>query len=235
MRTGGVSASPFDELNLSEGVGDDARAVQTNRARLMDALGLPSERIAYATQVHGATCLVPSGPGLAGTGDALATSKDDLVLVVGTADCLPILLWDAQSPRVAAVHAGWRGLAAGVPMHAVGQLVLMGAATASLRAALGPRIGPCCFEVGPDVAERFPGAERIVKHGRTTVDLARAAVRQLTAAGLTPDAIFDWNECSACDPERYFSHRRDAGRTGRSWGLVTPRPAGPRAAHESAV
>jgi YfiH family protein len=240
-RTGGTSAAPFDSLNLSEGVGDDPRAVRENRARLLGALGLSPGQVAYATQVHGATCLLPAGPGWAGTGDALATRHEPLVLAVGTADCLAVLLWDSTRPAIAAAHAGWRGTLAGVAPHAVQALRALGSNPAHLRAALGPRIGPCCFEVGPEVAERFEAADLRESSGRITIDLAHAVTRQLVLAGLDPASILDAGKdleggaCTACDAERYFSHRRDRGRTGRAWGVLAPTPAAPRADHERGV
>ena len=209
-RTGGTSDAPYDSLNLSEGVGDDTQAVRANRAHLLGALQLAPERVAYATQVHGATCLVPRGPGWAGTGDALATRHEDLVLAVGTADCLAVLLWDSTGPAVAAAHAGWRGTVAGVVPRAVSALAALGSDPAHLRAALGPRIGPCCFEVGPEVAERFAAEDVRLEGGRRTVDLAQAVTRQLVLAGLD----LEGGACTACGPARYYSHRRDHGRTG---------------------
>jgi YfiH family protein len=240
-RTGGVSAAPFDSLNLSEGVGDDPQRVRENRSRVLGALGLSPAQIAYATQVHGAHVLVPPGPGWAGTADALATHNEALVLAVGTADCLAVLLWDATRPFVAGAHAGWRGTLAGVVPHAVEALTAFGSSPQNLRAALGPRIGACCFEVSADVAERFPDDTVVDEHGRLTVDLAQAVTRQLRGLGLAASSIRDValdagiHTCTASDPERYFSHRRDKGRTGRSWGILAARPAAPAQAHEQAV
>jgi len=240
-RTGGVSAAPFDSLNLSEGVGDDPHAVRLNRSRVLGALGVAPEEVAYATQVHGANCLVPPGPGWAGTADALATRNEALVLAVGTADCLGVLLWDATRPVIAAVHAGWRGTLAGVVPRAVDALTALGSAAPDLRAALGPRIGACCFEVSGDVAERFPEEDRAHAAGRTTVDLAGAVARQLRAAGLAESSIRDvardsgLDACTAHDAARWFSHRRDRGRTGRAWGILAARPAPPQQADERPV
>jgi len=238
-RTGGVSAAPYDSLNLSEGVGDDAQTVRDNRARVLGALGLSPAHVAYATQVHGATCLVPPGTGWAGTADALATRNEALVLAVGTADCLAVLLWDATRPAIAAAHAGWRGTLAGVVPRAVDALTALGSAVPDLRAALGPRIGPCCFEVSADVAERFPPEDRVREDGRITIDLARAVRRQLRAAGLDAASIRDLADdlgaCTAHDPATYFSHRRDRGRTGRAWGILAARPAAPAMADERPV
>jgi YfiH family protein len=261
-RRGGTSAAPWDSLNLSEGVGDRAADVRANRARLLGALGLDPARVAWATQVHGAHVLVARAPGLAGTGDALITTTPDLVLAVGAADCLPVLAWDAGPARartpgraVAAAHAGWRGLVAGVIPQTLAAFARLGAPPAELHVALGPRIGPCCFVVGPDVPARFapPFVGRPspagaaggdadgdadgsrAGHDRATVDLAAVARDQLLGAGVLPGRIHDLGHCTACDPERYFSHRRDRGRTGRAWGVISLAPAGPAQAGESAV
>lgn len=240
-RTGGRSVAPFDSLNLSEGVGDDTQTVRGNRALVMEALGLDPVHVAYSTQVHGATCLVPPGPGWAGTADALATRHPALVLAVGTADCLAVLLWDATRPAVAAAHAGWRGTLAGVVPRAVQVMTSLGSEPGDLRAVLGPRIGACCFEVSSDVAGRFRPEDRIETDGRTTIDLAGAITRQLRSAGLAAASIRDFGldlkggACTAHNPATYFSHRRDQGRTGRAWGILAPLPGGPQQAHEEAV
>lgn len=230
-----MSAEPWNELNLSEGVGDDTTSVRTNRARLLFALGLDPAAVAWATQVHGAQVLAPWAPGLAGTGDALVTRSADVVLAVGAADCLPLLAWDRAGRAVAAVHAGWRGLVAGVVPQAIAALERIGVRPGDVSVALGPRIGPCCFAVGPEVAARFAAALVHRRDERTTIDLGAAARQQLAAAGVESARLLDLGDCTACDPGRYFSHRRDAGRTGRAWGLIARRPAGPRKASESAV
>ena len=170
---------------------DDPHAVRDNRARLLGALGLDPQTVAYATQVHGATCLTPKGPGWSGTGDALVTRRSDLTLAVGTADCMGILAWDAIGSAAAAVHAGWRGMVAGAVTVALDALLAQGVPAVRLRVALGPRIGPCCFLVGPEVAEQFAADEVRSEGRRITVDLARAAQRQIARAGVRQDAVFD--------------------------------------------
>ena len=230
-----MSAAPWNELNLSEGVGDDVASVRTNRARLLDALGLDPRAVTWATQVHGAHVLAPRGPGLAGTGDALVARSADVVLAVGAADCLPVLAWDRAGHAVAAVHAGWRGLVAGVLPQAISALGHLGVPASRLSVALGARIGPCCFTVGPDVAARFDPRHVQRDGGRVTVDLAAAARDQLHATGVEPARVRDLGSCTACDRDTWFSHRRDAGRTGRAWGIVALVPAGPRKPSERAV
>ncbi len=235
-RLGGSSVSPFDALNLSTGVGDDPAAVQNNRGHLLDALGLPAGSITYATQVHGANVIVPHEPGVAGEADALVSTDPGLTLAAGTADCLGVLLWSRDVPAVATVHAGWRGAAQGVVSAAVEALVrAAGVEATRVAAALGPRIGPCCFEVGEDVAARFREDEVVARGTGVAVDLARAARRQLRGAGIPDDAVLDVARCTSCEAATWFSHRRDRGRTGRSWALIAARDAAPRGAHETAV
>ena len=240
-RTGGVSGPPFASLNLSEGVGDDPHAVRENRARLLGALGIDPKAVAFATQVHGATCLAPPGPGWAGTGDALVTGRTDVALAVGTADCMGVLAWDAAGTEVAAVHAGWRGMVAGALKVALETLLRHGVPPDRLRVALGPRIGPCCFVVGPEVFERFPPETRREADGRLTLDLESAARLQLRALGVADAAILDAGDvlparaCTSCGGERWFSHRRDRGVTGRAWALVTLRATRAGATHEATV
>lgn len=235
MRTGGVSRAPFDSLNLSEGVGDDAHAVRENRRRLLAALGDDTDRVAYATQVHGAHVLLPGGPGLAGNGDALIARAPGLAVVVGTADCLGVLAWDRAGRAVAAVHAGWRGIVAGVVERTLESLAQHGIAPAELTVALGPRIGPCCFEVAPDVSSRLSEFVRTGSSGRTTVDLAAAVRRRLAASGVRDEGVRNLDECTACGTGSWYSHRRDRGRTGRLWAIAILKPAGGRDARETAV
>jgi YfiH family protein len=234
-RAGGVSPPPFDSLNLSEGVGDDPRAVRENRRRLLEALGHDADRVAYATQVHGAHVLLPGGPGLAGNGDALVARAAGLGIVVGTADCLGLLAWDRSGRGVAAVHAGWRGIVAGVVERTLESLSQHGIAPSELELALGPRIGPCCFEVGPDVATRLKDAVLTGPNGRTTVDLAQAVRRRLEAGGVSPEAVRSLDECTSCGTGSWYSHRRDRGRTGRLWAIAILKRAGGRDARETAV
>ncbi|HZO61472.1 MAG TPA: polyphenol oxidase family protein [Gaiellaceae bacterium] len=211
-RRGGVSGTPFDTLNLGRLTGDDPANVAENRRRLCGELGTEPELLRYGKQVHGATVRRADGQGE--PGDGLWTDAPGEPLLVFTADCLPIALARANggAPAVAALHAGWRGLLAGIVGAAVAAL-----GGGRLAAAIGPGIGPCCYEVGDEVAapyrERF-GAD-VVRDGR--LDLWSAAERALRAAGVAD--VHRTDLCTACRPELFFSHRRDEGRTGRQ-GMV---------------
>lgn len=232
-RRGGVSTGPFASLNLSERVGDRPDAVAENRRRWAAACGRPWSSLVGLEQVHGAEVLVVDRPPSelppedARCFDASATDRTDAVLCVRTADCLPVLLHDPVRRAVAAVHAGWRGSLAGVSGAAVAALrEAFGCRPEDLLAVLGPCIGPEAFEVGPEVHAAFlarhgPG----VALGRLRVDLCEANRRQLLGAGLLPGHLEAIGGCTSAQPELFFSHRRDSGRTGRQLAFIGLDPA----------
>jgi hypothetical protein len=221
-RRGGVSGPPWDTLNLGLSAGDAPPSVSENRRRLLACLGLRPDALATAGQVHGANGRLVSNPGHHADCDALFTLTHGIALAVATADCMSLLY--AAPGAVAAVHAGWRGAAAGLPATALSTLCqTAGAAPGSVRVALGPCIRSCCYEVGSEVADRFPARAVTRSAGRLHLDLPAVARLQLLEAGLPPEAFEDTGGCTACQHEWYFSHRRDAGRTGRLWGLVALR------------
>jgi hypothetical protein len=225
-RRGGVSAAPFDELNLGSDRSDADRAVRANRRLVCDAVGVDAASVSLGRQVHGAevrTLPAPSRPGLfTGAlrgwpeGDALATRRAGLGLMVLGADCLPVLLWRRDEPAVAAAHAGWRGLVAGVLAAAADAL----GHPERLGAAVGPGIGPCCYPVSAEVRDRFAAAfgEGVVRG--PAVDLAAAARAALVAEGVPAAAIETVPACTSCEPERFYSFRRDGEACGRQAGLV---------------
>jgi len=218
-RRGGVSAPPYDQLNLGRSTDDRPEAVEENRSRLLESLGLDSARLATAGQVHGAQVVRVHAPGLHPSCDALLTTEPRLALAVSAADCPPLIF---QTPgAVAAAHAGWRGIAAGVPSATLAALC----ATATVepgqvRVAIGPCIRSCCYDVGAEVAERFPAAAVSERDGRLWLDLPEAIRLQLLGAGLPATALADTGACTSCESSWYYSHRRDRGLTGRQWGLV---------------
>lgn len=216
-RVGGVSEGPFESLNLGLRTADEREPVRSNRATLAAALGLDPAGVLIGLQVHGAELVwhesapVP-GPYADGVeppdeADAQATATPGLVPLVQVADCLPVAL--AGERGVAMAHGGWRGLAAGV-------LAKVAAAVGASAAAIGPGIGPCCYEVGEEVLGAFAAYEGIAC-GRM-LDLGAVASRQLAAAGVTE--VSAAGLCTACNPDLFFSHRRDRGVTGRQAGLA---------------
>ncbi len=217
-RRGGASPPPYDSLNLGSLTDDEPNRVVDNRKRLASAIGLDPERVAVGHQAHGAELAIHDAPQepspYAGPGAAIPQADGQVVAVPGlaalvfTADCLPVAL---AGPRGAAIlHCGWRGLAAGI--------VARGAmAVEATDAAIGPGIGACCYEVGDEVLAAFAPLGEGTAAGRM-LDLAEVARRLLREAGV--ERIESAALCTSCEEERFFSHRRDAGRTGRQAGLV---------------
>jgi len=218
-RVGGVSEGPFHSLNLGLLTDDEPEHVVENRRRLATQLGIEPERATMTLQVHGARVVEAEPLGVVAPGtpyeraDGLWSDQPGQGMLLVTADCLPIAVARAGGePRLAVLHAGWKGLLEGIAEAGAQAL-----ADGELVAAIGPGIGPCCYEVGEEVAalyrERF-GAD--VLQGRN-LDLPLAAERALREAGC---AEVERSElCTACNPELFFSHRRDRGRTGRQ-GVV---------------
>lgn len=230
-RAGGVSKGPFASLNCAASVGDDPRAVEENLRRVARAAGVEPGALFTVSQVHGDVVLwagAASGPTLAptvGEADGLWTDAKGTAVGVRTADCLPILIEDPTGRRVAAVHAGWRGVIADIPARAVAQLKAAGSTPGELRAVIGPCIQRCCFEVDGDLPERFCAAfgEEVVVavagKERRHLDLPRAARVALVRAGLREGHVDVLPHCTRCDA-RFFSHRREGGRTGRHLSFI---------------
>jgi polyphenol oxidase len=210
-RMGGVSEGPYSSLNLGVLTDDDPANVAENRRRLADEAGLPAERVAMGRQVHGTDLRAWDAPpgGDLDEVDGHVTGVPGLGLLVLAADCYPVAL--SNGSRVAMLHCGWRGVAGGIVERGVAALG-PGAA-----AAVGPGIGACCYEVGPEVLDAFSGLEGVAD-GRM-LDLRAAISRKLEQAGVT--RVEHLEHCTSCREDLYFSHRRDAGLTGRQGGLVT--------------
>lgn len=224
-RMGGVSEGPFHSLNLGRTVGDAPGAVAENTRRFAAAIGADVECLFEVSQVHGrAVARVGPTSRVAEVrrieADALVTDVAGVAIGVRTADCVPILIADRERGAVAAVHAGWRGLVAGVIGAA---LEALGASPSALVAVIGPHARE--LEVGPDVAReiaRACGSEVILERSpRPWADMARAARLQLEAGGVRE--IDDVGGCTLREAERFFSHRRDAGRTGRHLSAIVAR------------
>jgi hypothetical protein len=212
-REGGVSVGPYASLNLGLMTEDTPERVHENRRRLCAEVDAQPEALALNRQVHGAR-VNRAGAGKRGTpGDALWTEERGLPLLTVTADCLPIALVRVAGarPGVAVVHAGWRGLLAGIVPAAVAAL------GGQVAAAIGPTIGACCYEVQNDVAAPMRAAFGLGLYREGRLDLRAAAERALREAGVARVEHVDG--CTSCNADQFFSHRRDAGVTGRQ-GLI---------------
>ncbi len=211
-RLGGVSEAPFDSLNLGILTDDDGERVARNRGVLAQEIGLEPDRIAAGLQVHGAQLTEWDAPPTVDRAlveaDGHVTAVKGLGLLVLAADCLPVAL--AGPGRVAMLHCGWRGVAAGIIARGASQFDEPPAAV------IGPGIGRCCFEVGPEVLEAFADVYGAAE-GRM-LDLRAVAEARLRAAGVT--AVEHVDLCTFCREDLFFSHRRDGGVTGRQSGVV---------------
>jgi len=225
-RFGGCSPAPFDSLNVGISTADEPSRVWRNRVAFAAAAGVVADDLVVAGQVHGTT-IAEVGRGERGRGargradvvartDGLLTREAGVPLFVSYADCVPVLLVAGRPVRaLSLVHAGWRGMVAGIVAQAARALGGSGAPSAAV---IGPSIGPCCFAVSPDVGERFeeafPGTWR---DGR--VDLWQAARRQLEDAGYPAADIITSGLCT-CHDQEFFSHRRERGVTGRQAAIA---------------
>lgn len=223
-RLGGVSEAPYDSLNLGLLTEDADDAVVENRQRLAAALGFRPDQVALGRQVHGVALARHESLPLACSFSGIANKKEQandgppevdghvvtdsgLAALVFAADCLPVALHGPGG--VAMLHAGWRGLAGGI-------LAAGAESVGATRAAIGPGIGPCCYEVGEEVLSAFADLDDVAA-GRM-LDLPGAARRLLIQAGV--EEVESAGLCTSCEEELFFSHRRDAGRTGRQAGIA---------------
>ncbi|MFA5984237.1 MAG: peptidoglycan editing factor PgeF [Methylococcaceae bacterium] len=218
LRVGGVSLPPYESLNLAQHVGDDPQAVANNRQLIKAVLGLPAEPV-WLDQQHSNQVIQVDQASLGLIADASYTSSQQVVCAVLTADCLPILICDQEGTTVASIHAGWRGLLAGIIENTMARLP-----NRVWLAWLGPAIGPACFEVGDEVRAAFLQKSAIFAAGFTPkcdgkwlADIYHLARIQLTA--LKVEQIFGGEFCTFTEQELFFSYRRDK-QTGRMATLI---------------
>ncbi|MBN2207940.1 MAG: peptidoglycan editing factor PgeF [Candidatus Coatesbacteria bacterium] len=235
----GTGACPYETFDVDLGFKGGASPEAVIRARELacEALGADLSRLTVAGQVHSGRAVVIDerdvGRGARGREDAipgadgLVTDVPGAVLLILTADCLPVLLFDPQG-RIGAFHAGWRGALAGIARNTVGLMVeRFRSNPPDLIAVMGPAIQKCCFEVGPEVAERFSIASRgyerqtvIPREGRLFVDLTAFVKNELIHVGLAQENIIDVGLCTSCLPELFYSYRRDRRLVGSQGAMV---------------
>ncbi len=231
-RAGGVSQGSYNSLNLGRGTGDEDEAVEENYRLLAEALGTHPGRIFGIHQIHGASVVeVEAGKDLgvysSMSGDAMITAAPGTFLAVRVADCVPILLVDPIHRAVGAVHAGWRGTLAKVLPAAVSAMSRRFQTSPSeLFLALGPGIGMCCFEVSGAIAALFEqqiGLEKNEwKESDTSayLDLSGINARLAQSMGVLSERIWRSDSCTVCEPDRFFSYRRDGKHSGRMVGVI---------------
>lgn len=224
-RAGGVSRGPYESLNLGLGVGDDDAAVQENRRLVREALGVDADGPTRLHQVHGRTLVPPKDAPC--EADGFLVIAGDPWVAVSAADCAPVAIVAEDGSRGALLHCGWRGARERIAEEATRRLAAAGVPPATLRAVIGPCLMPCCFPIGPDVAALFD-ARFLRPHpsGQASLDLPGAIAATMTDSGIPAEGIHQAAECTSCGTDRYYSHRRDRGVTGRHWALLRLRPRG---------
>jgi len=215
-RTGGVSTGLRASLNLGMRWGDDREHVEANRRLLAEYAGYDPAELQITRHVHGTAVWTVGQPLPEGAEfDGLVCDRKGPVLGAFAADCIPLLFAEPDARICGAAHAGWRGTVAGIARNVITRMAELGARPERIRVALGPSIGPCCFEVGPEVVAEFRAAfgelpGMIVAGPRKDhIDLRVASRAVLERAGVHPDHIDDRPPCTRCEAERFFSYRRD--------------------------
>lgn len=241
-RQGGVSRTPYDSLNPALHVGDNPDTVIANRRTICEAAGVPLESFVFCEQVHGGeVALVTQADAGKGTMlrispvmgvDGLITSTPGLALGIFTADCVSVFLVDPDHRAVGLVHAGWRGTAAQIVPRAIERMSeSFGTDPGNLKMAFGPSIGPCCYTVGAEVRDAFLEADSSISsafrqtgpdHWQCDLKLANSQMAQ--RCGVAAGNILSNELCTACDT-RFFSYRREAGRTGRTLEFIVAEPS----------
>ena len=230
-RAGGVSEGPYSSLNVSFAVKDDAESVRVNRARMVGAVGWESHSAVGARQVHGREVVqvvreMAGGPDLPDC-DALVTDEPGVLLLLKFADCVPITLWDPVRKVVGLAHAGWRGTILGIPGATVEFMVeRYGSRPSDILAGIGPSIGPCCYQVGPEVVrladQAFAGAGVVQRDSdaEMRLDLWTANSETLMRAGVPEEMISVAGICTRCHSDLFFSHRAVGGQLAGRFGVV---------------
>ena len=237
-RLGGVSSGEFESLNLGFEYGDLPDNVSKNWEIFLKSQNIPSKNIAWAKQVHGnEVCIVDENaavaPGMVtavGKYDGLVTNKKNICLVIFTADCAPVLLYDDANEVIAAIHCGWKPLTQDILKVGIDKMISLGANIKNIHAAIGPCIQHCCFETGVDV---YKAAYKLIgdkvnicsqlsniQKSKFLINLSKIAKIRLEQLGVLSENIFCVNACTSCSNDNFFSYRADNGKTGRMANII---------------
>ena len=237
-RQGGISNVPFESLNLGFNTGDLLQRVLHNRKKLLSALGWRLESVANPIQVHGNRVATVTrkdrGKGAydlksrLSAADGLITNEKGILLMINVADCFPVFLYDPTNQALGLIHSGWRGTAKGVIGKCIEAMITsFGSQPKTLKAGVGPGINKCCYQVGKDLLKKFDNQIVIDNSGKQSgeredgyLDLKKLIFFQLIECGLKEDNVEVAAECTCCNAELFFSHRRDNGKTGRMAALI---------------
>lgn len=235
-RLGGVSQGMWSSLNLGVSRGDNPEHVRENYRRFFTAIGVDGKKLVTTNQVHGGKVRVVTAADwkedpyekVSYEADGLMTDTPGVVLLIFSADCIPVLLYDPVRRVAAACHAGWRGTALGIAQRAVEKMGFYGSRPEDIRAAIGPGIAKCCFETHEDVPNAMTKALGVcatpyiepIEGGKFKVDLKGLNAMRLKRAGLLEEHIDISPDCTACHPEKYWSHRATQGRRGSQAAVI---------------
>ena len=228
LRHGGVSRAPYASMNLAEHVGDDANAVAANREIFFQQSGLTALR--YCRQIHSACVIdVDQTPNTTckqhPEADALISARSRVPLGIFTADCVPIFILDVTTPAIGLAHAGWRGTFAGIAVNTLEQMqTRFGTLATNCVVHLGPSIQKCCYTVSPELLNQFTERFGSTVRERRNLSLQIANTLQLTEIGLSDTAISTSPFCTACRTDLFYSHRAEAGQTGRMLSFIQLTP-----------
>lgn len=225
-RMGGVSEGPYASLNLGLSSGDDPETVERNRSIVLADLGVERPMVCGYHQVHGSEVMRARPGWFEEKADAVVSDDPEQLLVVSAADCFPVLFHDPLTGAVGAAHCGWRGTVKHIVRNVVEAMSLdYGSDPADLEVAIGQGIMGTCYQVTPEVVDEFlaagfPAEVATPTEGRPLLDILAAIRFDLARAGVPAERVSALERCTHCEPEVFFSHRRDAGLTGRMWGFV---------------
>jgi YfiH family protein len=227
IRHGGISLKPYHSLNLGDSVGDDPTNVWANRRALFDQVGLELCNFVYCRQIHSPNVVCvnqsdASSQTYLAEADAMITTSFNLALGIFTADCVPVFIFDPVTPAIGIAHAGWRGTLAKIADKTINAMQNhLGTSPLDCMVHLGPSIQRCCYIVSEELADQFEFAfGASVRSGAQALSLQDANVHQLTQAGVRSDTISGSPFCTACRTDLFYSHRAEAGKTGRMLSFI---------------
>lgn len=221
-REGGVSSGAFESLNTGYLSGDQIDLVAVNRNRFCKSIGVDYNKVAYSKQIHSSKMIHVQTPGFQGEGDGLITDIPDVFLSVVVADCIPVFFYDPGIHVVGLLHAGWKGIAAGIVSKGIESLLsTLKVRVENVLVGLGPHIRSCCYTVTEELSDIFHGRHVVRMNDETlSLDLTAHVKEQLMKSGVVSSHIESNGYCTSCEKDYFFSFRRDKGHTGRMMAVI---------------
>lgn len=221
-RKGGISVGAYESLNLGKNTEDTPFFISENRIRYVNEFNASVDQMVLGNQCHSNYVQFVYKPGLYDKVDGFLTNQKKILLNISVADCFPVWFYDATKPIIGVIHAGWRGIDEKIHLNMIKEMMDSGSKIENIEAIIGPGIRECHFEVSKDTAERFEEKYRIKPQelDKFYINLPLLIKDDLLSEGISPELIQDMNECTFCLKDKYFSHRRDKGITGRMFAGI---------------